>query len=232
MPPLLQNNDSHRDCDLHYAGAPLDRARLVVVAAHGRNGSTKDILKLSGQVDSTDVAWVAPQATNGSWWGESFLAPMSKNEPDLTSALNLVSEIIDDLHRKGFGAESILLTGFSQGACLMLEHVARNPKPLRGVVAMSGGLIGSSEGNGIPCTRLNGFAPKKFNYDSNLTNLPIHMGCHIDDPVIPIARVRHSADVLRGMGAMVNVVSSPRKMHGVLPEDILALAKLLETPVI
>ena len=224
MPPPL---DPHKDCPLHFAGPRLDQARLVVLAAHGRYGVAADILKHAKPVGMADVTWIAPQAADRSWWGASFLAPLADNEPGLASACARLTAITEDLASRGFGPDRIVLVGFSQGACLMLEHLARNPMPWRGVVAMSGGLLGTSDGDGGTCDALLGHAPKNFDYDSDLAGIPINIGCHDADPVIPIARVQHSADVLRELGADVTVNVCPGKMHGVLPSDLKALRRFL-----
>ena len=43
----------------------------------------------------------------------------------------------------GQPTEKLLLGGFSQGACLALEYVARQPRRYGAVAALSGGLIGA-----------------------------------------------------------------------------------------
>ena len=133
-------DDPHQDCELHYTRTTFDQARVVVLAMHGRFGVAADILKLADQVNVPDVAWIAPEAAGRSWWPQSFLAPLALNEPGLSSALNRVSAIADQLLERGVKPEQIVLTGFSQGACLVLEHAARHPRPWRGIVSMSGGL--------------------------------------------------------------------------------------------
>ena len=224
-------NDPHLNCPLHFAGTALTDARLVVLAAHGRYGVPGDILKLAEQVNVRQVAWIAPQADDRSWWSETFLAPLAMNEPGLSSALKRFSVIMDSLARDGFGPEKVILVGFSQGACLVLEHVARHPRKWRGVVAMSGALLGTSEKAESPRDSLNGHVPKKFNYDSHLAGIPIHLGCHTDDPVIPIARVRKSKAVLRDMGAAVTLREAQGRMHGIIPGDIEALRALIDPSV-
>ena len=212
---------------MHHAGTGLSQARLVVLAAHGRYGVAEDILKYAEVVNTQDVAWVAPQATNRSWWSETFLARISENEPGLTSALERLSTIMDELSQKGFGPEQVVLLGFSQGACLVLEHVARYPRQWRGVVAMSGGLIGTSESEENPSEELYGHIPKRFEYEGSLKGVPIHLGCHKDDPVIPVARVRVSKGVLAELGANVTLDVQAGRMHSVLPRDIQALKGML-----
>lgn len=226
----MHSADPHKTCTLHYAGAALDRADRVVLAAHGRYGTAADILALAEQVAVPNVAWVAPQATGNSWWEQIFLAPLAENEPGLSSALSRVSHIADDLARRGFGPEQTVLVGFSQGACLILEHVARSPRPWLGVVAMSGGLIGTSDSSEPPNAALHGHSPKRFDYPPALGGLPIYLGCHQEDPVIPIARVRKSKEVLHALGAEVTLHEEAGRMHGISPADIDALARLLHAP--
>lgn len=220
-------SDPHQNCALRYAGAPVSSARLVVLALHGRYGAPGDILKYAAQVGVADVAWIAPEAVDRSWWGHSFLAPLSDNEPGLSSALNRLSAIIEGLGQDGIGPEQICLFGFSQGGCLILEHTARHPRPFHGVFAMSGGLLGSAEAGGAPRAELLDHVPKRFDYAGDLSALPIHISCHTEDPVIPQARVTHSAAVLRAMGAAVALDLCPGKMHGALPSDTQKLAQWL-----
>ena len=224
-------NDPHQNCQVHFAGSPLTEARLAVLAAHGRYGVSGDILKLAERVNVPNVAWVAPQARDRSWWGESFLAPLAMNEPGIGSAMKRFSAIADDLAQTGFGPEKIILVGFSQGACLILEHVARHPKPWLGVVAMSGGLLGTSESDESPRDTLNGHVPKYFEYGTRLTGLPIHLGCHTDDPVIPIARVRKSKTVLKDLGANVTLCEDQGCTHGIISDDIAAITELAQNAV-
>lgn len=222
-------DDPHHSCKLHKTGASLDQARLVVLAFHGRYGVAADILKIVNQVNVPDVAWVAPEATDRSWWPQSFLAPLVANEPGLSSALKRVSKVVDQLNMQGFKPEQIVLTGFSQGACLVLEYAARHPRSWRGIVSMSGGLLGSGEGDGRPRDTLNGHTPKLFEYSGKLLDVPIHLGCHRYDPVIPFERVQSSAKVLKNMGAQVILQSSAGKMHSIVQNDISALRRVLQT---
>lgn len=227
MPLPSPQPDLHHNSPLYHVGPPIAQARLVVVAIHGRFGAPDDILKFADPTGEPDVAWLAPKATGGSWLPESFLAPLAENEPNLTSALNRITAITDDLKHKGIPPNRVVLLGFSQGACLVLEHAARFPTPWRAVIAMSGGLLGTDDCDAPPSDALNGYGPKAFDYNGDLTGLPIHIGCHLEDPLIPNERVRQSAKILAKMGAKVSVKTNPGTMHGVLPGDLAALRQHL-----
>src|SRR5688500_15092040 len=124
------------------AGKEISAIGKVLILLHGRGGSAEDILSLATHLDVKDFALFAPQATNNTWYPYSFLAPPSQNEPWLSSALNLLKDVLKDLSSKSIPSENIYFAGFSQGACLALEFVARNADRYGGVAAFTGGLIG------------------------------------------------------------------------------------------
>ena len=64
---------------------------------HGRGGNAEDILSLANHLEVNDFALLAPQATNHTWYPYSFLAPPEQNEPWLSSALTLLSELVNDV---------------------------------------------------------------------------------------------------------------------------------------
>src|SRR5665213_1798575 len=103
------------------AGKDLKEAKKVLIMLHGRGGTAEDILTISGYLQVKDYELLAPQAANNTWYPYSFLVPSSQNEPWLSSALTLLSDMQKDLTEKGFQTENIYWLGFSQGACLALE---------------------------------------------------------------------------------------------------------------
>src|ERR1051326_6757872 len=113
---------------VYASGAPPARARLAVILVHGRGGSAEDILGLAAQLGLADVAYLAPEAPNRTWYPQTFLAPIAQNEPYLTSALHEIGTLVDSLNGEGGGAERVALLGFSQGACLSLEFAARHAR--------------------------------------------------------------------------------------------------------
>src|SRR5258708_7211258 len=83
-------------------------------------------------------------AAGHTWYPNSFLAPIERKEPWLSSALELVASIIEKLADEGMPHTKVAILGFSQGACLATEFVARNPIRYGGLVAFTSGLIGAS----------------------------------------------------------------------------------------
>jgi predicted esterase len=196
----------------HFGPQPAD-ARLTAIMVHGRGASADDILSLAREFGTTDVAYLAPEAAGHSWYPYSFLTPMEKNEPGLSSALRVLAMLTATLGERGIPAERIALMGFSQGACLTLEFAARNARRYAAIAGLSGGLIGPP---GTP-----------RNYTGSLAQTPVFLGCSDIDPHIPLERVHESAEVLRGLGGSVDERIYRAMGHTVNTDEVAAVKKLL-----
>ncbi|HMM43997.1 MAG TPA: hypothetical protein PKA95_19035, partial [Thermomicrobiales bacterium] len=103
-------------------GAPLAEAEAAVVMVHGRGATAASILALANELPVAGVAFVAPQAATNTWYPYSFLEPIERNEPWLSSALAAVGDVVGQVEAGGVPAERVALLGFSQGACLASEY--------------------------------------------------------------------------------------------------------------
>jgi phospholipase/carboxylesterase len=194
------------------AGQSLATATKALIMLHGRGASAADILSLASALRVADFALLAPQAPQSSWYPNSFLAPLTQNEPWLSSALGTLRELVASLESQGIEKENIYFLGFSQGACLTLEFVARTATRYGGVVAFTGGLIGDK------------IYPE--HYAGDLGGTPIFIGTSDPDFHVPVARVRASTALLMGLGAHVTERVYPNLGHTISPEEI-ALANSL-----
>lgn len=205
---------------------PSRNATAGIVLLHGRGGSAADILSLMAHAALSDVAAIAPQAPGSSWWPTSFLAPSAQMEPFVTRALAQVTEAIDTLASEGIAPDRIWLAGFSQGACLASEGYARLGTPLAGLLAFSGGLVGTADADGAASDALYGHRPKRFDY-SGPRKGKVWLSVHERDPHIPLQRVRDTATTLTALGATVETQVYPGAGHGVMRDDISALRRYL-----
>ncbi len=220
--------DPHGRGAIRREGPAAHRARLAAVLLHGRGATADDILALGRALDLPDVVWWAPEAAGHSWWPVSFLAPLGALEPALSSALQAVDRAVAAANAEGFADQRIALVGFSQGGCLALEYTARRGRPLRGVVGLSAGLVGTAETSDPPQGDLYGHVPKAFDYpNTTLPNTSVYISCHERDPHIPLRRVRESEAVFKALGAPCNVAIAPGAGHGVGGEDMAVLAGML-----
>ena len=203
-----------------HAGQPVlrlgpkpEQARLAMILVHGRGASAEDIMGLAREFRQTDVAFLAPQAAGNTWYPYSFLTPMQKNEPALSSALGVLKGLVSTLGEQGVPAERVGLLGFSQGACLSLEFAARHARHYAAVVGLSGGLIGP------PGT------PRK--YSGSAAGTFVFLGCSDVDPHIPLERVQETTEVFRGLGAVVDERIYRGMGHTVNRDEIDAVRMIL-----
>lgn len=198
------------------AGEELHAESKVLILLHGRGGSAEDMLSFSSRLEVDNFALIAPQATNHTWYPYSFLAPPAQNEPWLSSALGLVKELVDDVTGKGVTTERVYFCGFSQGACLALEFIARNANRYGGVAAFTGGLIGDKI--------------YTENYKGDFNGTPVFMGTSNPDPHVPIERFYASAEILREMNAAVTEKAYNNMGHTINADEIDNANRLIFNP--
>ena len=205
---------------------PQTGATAGIVLLHGRGGSAADILSLMDHAALPQVAAIAPEAPGNSWWPTSFLAPAAQMEPFVTRALAQVDQAIATLHSEGIPRSHIWLAGFSQGACLAAEGFARHGAGLAGLLAFSGGLVGTADAPGDPSDALYGHRPKRFDYAGKREGR-VWLSVHERDPHIPLQRVRETANSFVALGATVETRIHPGAGHGLMQDDLAALRHLL-----
>ncbi len=198
--------DPHRDQPVRTLGASVTQAEAAVVLLHGRGASAEDILGLAGEMYDERIAYLAPQAADHRWYPYSFMAPIAENEPWLSSALAKVGAVVKLAVDGGVPLERIFLCGFSQGACLSTEFIARHPARYGGLVAFTGGLIGPADAD--------------LHHAGDLTGMPALFSSGDPDPHVPWSRVLASAKQFTAMGADVKTQRYPGRQHTVLPQEI------------
>jgi predicted esterase len=196
----------HQGQSILTSGVPLNQARAAVIMLHGRGATAEDILSLSTEFDAANCAYLAPQAANHTWYPYRFIEPIERNEPWLSSALQVIDDLITRVMAAGIPAECIVLLGFSQGACLTLEYAARHAQRYGGIVGWSGGLIGQQ---GTP-----------RNDAGSFSGTPIFIGCSDVDFHIPLDRVHEAAQVLRQLGGAVTERIYPGLDHTINQDEI------------
>lgn len=196
----------HGGQPLRAAGRPLAEADSALILLHGRGATAESILDLVDYLPRPGMTYLAPQAAQQTWYPLSFLSPLAQNEPYLSSALWRVGEVMAQVEAAGIPAERTFLGGFSQGACLAAEYAARHARRYGGLLLFSGGLIGPP-----------GVAR---DYAGSLAGTPVFLGCSDVDPHIPLARVEETAEVLRRLGAIVDLRIYPRMGHTINQDEI------------
>jgi len=205
--------DPHRNQPVLTSGRSLDSAQAAVILVHGRGASATDILSLAEELDHPEFAYLAPEAAGHTWYPHSFLAPIAQNQPGLNSALSFLGEVVGRALAAGIARDKVSFIGFSQGACLATEFVARNATRYGALVAFTGGLIGP------PGTR--------FSYPGDLSGTPCFFGAGDPDPHVPWERVKESASVFSALGAVVTLRRYPGLPHTINRDEIEQAQQLL-----
>lgn len=195
------------------AGKPLIEADKVVIFIHGRGGSAEDILSLSRELNVKDYALLAPQATNNTWYPLSFLAPIQQNEPWLSSAISIFSDLVTEINNAGINSSNIYFVGFSQGACLSLEFVTRNGRLWGGVAAFTGGLIGDKI-----------YTEK---YSGDFAGTPVFIGTSDPDPHVPVERVHATTKLMQSLNAKVTEKIYINTGHTIIKDEIEMVNELI-----
>lgn len=199
------------------AGKSLKEAEKVLIMIHGRGANANDILSLAEYLSVKDFALLAPEATNNMWYPYSFMAPLSQNEPWLSSSLNLLKDLFNEIKEAGIASEQIYFHGFSQGACLTLEFVTRNAARYGGVAAFTGGLIGDKI--------------HLENYTGDFQQTPVFIGSSNPDPHVPVGRVDKTAKILGDMHATVTKKIYNGMGHTISQDEIDSANSLIFTPI-
>ncbi len=195
------------------AGAPLAEARAAAVLVHGRGQDPGYMLEyLAAGLDAATVAFVLPRAHGGSWYPDRYRAPRAANEPFLSSALDAVSVALELVRGAGLPDEAIVLAGFSQGACLVADHVARRPAAYRGLAVLTGALVG---------------APDELAAIPPLAGLPMYVATGRYDEWVPLRDVQATADAFAAAGADVTFAVSEDREHRIVDGAVDGVARLL-----
>ena len=158
-------------------------------------------------------AYGAPNAAGQTWYPNRFIEPIARNEPYLSSALEVVHNLVEHI-REHVPKEKIIILGFSQGSCLALDYAARTGGRFGAIIGLSGGLIGDV------------LEPTRY---KDLESTPVFLGCSDVDAHIPKSRVDETAVMLEGFGAKVDKRIYPNFGHSVNADELEAVRELMGT---
>ena len=204
----------HKGLPVLPRGEPFGTATRALIMVHGRGASAEDMLSLADNLAAPGFIYLAPQANGHLWYPNRYDTPLAQNEPSLSSALAAVGFLVDQAVQAGIPAERVVLTGFSQGACVSAEFTARNARRYGGLAVLAGGMIGPKE------------TPR--DYPGSLERTPVYLGCSDPDEYFPPGWIDYSAEVFRKLGGKVTQQFFPNLGHRVNLEEIHALRDIMQ----
>ena len=198
------------DCLEHTPGGEV---RGSVVWLHGLGASGEDFVPLVPHLGLPGVRFVFPHAPkapvtiNGgavmpSWYDIRSLDHESRDREDpagVQASAEHVRALLAREVQRGVPEDRIVLAGFSQGAAMTLYVGLRHPRPLRGLMVLSGYLVLEDEPAGKPAG-------------------PLFFAHGRRDDLVPMAGGRHAFETVRG-GGEAEWHDYPMG-HEVCPEEI------------
>jgi phospholipase/carboxylesterase len=195
--------------------APAEAA-AVVVAVHGRGQSAAYMVdNLVSRLDDArldEMCFILPEADGNTWYPMSFLAPFADNQPSLDSALSVLSALATELDC--VDPTRVIWLGYSQGACLLAEHLARHPRRWGGAVVLTGGMIGPAE--------------HELTIDGGFDGMPAYFSNGDADDWVPLWRTQATADQFTAAGADVVVDVFPGRPHEIGDAEIVRVQAMLD----
>ncbi|MEV0688111.1 hypothetical protein AB0I35_30010 [Nocardia sp. NPDC050378] len=193
-------------------GPAPQEAPLSAILVHGRGQEADYMVDVAERIGMDDIHQLYPVAHEKSWYPHRFMEPPAVNEPSLSYALEAVAAAVGRFSRAGVGNRRIALIGFSQGACLLAEYLARTAFTPGAAVLLTGGYIGPAEDR-----RARG----------RLDGTPILLSSSEKDEWVPPGRVRETSRLFEDMGAAVSTRIHDTAEHTVGDEEIVMVRDLL-----
>jgi predicted esterase len=186
-------------------GPPVAGARRIAVVVHGREQDPEYMLEhLVARLDAPDVAFVLPAAAERSWYPARYFEPREANEPWLGHALAALEAAIG-----GVEPERVVLAGFSQGACLVADLLARAPRRFAGAAILTGAVIGAH--------------PEP----AGLDGVPVFMESSRYDEWVALDDVEATAKCFEAAGARVTLEVSDDREHRIRDAAVAGVRALL-----
>jgi phospholipase/carboxylesterase len=212
--PLAVSANPHLTTETLTAGNA--DAAIAAVLFHGRDQDAEWMLDVARRIDLDEaVSYILPRAAERSWYPGRFYDPMEDNEPWLGWSLQAIEAAVGLAARRARPRSRIALVGFSQGACILAEHLARRPEPYGATAILTGALFGTPDLERVPVGSLDG--------------LPMFFGIAEKDDWIPIEAVRDTVAAFQRAGARCELRVYDDEEHGVNDDEVAAVRGLLQS---
>ncbi len=192
---------------------PSQEPHRGAILLHGRNRPPGDMRDIAASLGMLDWRCVFPAVEGSSWYPHPFTGPIEENEPALGASVERIRLDLERIEGEGLAAEKVLVGGFSQGACVVAEYLARGgPRPMA-ILLLSGALPGPDDLVRPP--------------RADLAGVPAFVTGSHADPYMPAARVAATAEWLRAGGAEVHLTLFEDRLHTIDESEIADAASFI-----
>lgn len=199
--PLATTLFSHR-----YVPAPVPGSRApLTVVLHGLGDSLNGWSFLPAALRLPEMSYLFLNAPDPYYGGFSWYDFQGDMEPGVVRSRGLLLELLEELEAQGVHASNVFLLGFSQGCLMSVDVALHAPKPLAGVVGISGYV-------GFPEQYPAAFGPAAKSQRLLVTHGEL-------DPVVPFEPAKAQFETLEAQGISLEFRAYP-KVHTVLPEEL------------
>ena len=199
--------------DIVFLGVAPAKAKVLCIFVHGRSQSPEEMeAAVIRRLSAPDVAFALPRAKDKSWYTARAIDPLTDaTRTELSASLQGLAQAITDLRAKAPGLP-LVLAGFSQGACLSLEHAFTGQFTPDAVAAFTGCRVGLPDDD------------RPANLPSGL---PVYLSAGSADTWIPIQAFAETVAALGQAEANLRCDVFPGRPHEVSVPEIALLDSLL-----
>lgn len=194
-------------------GAAGASARVICVLVHGR-GQTPEEMEdaIIRHLPGEDVVWLLPRAPGKAWYAARAIDALTDaTRAELAASLAQLADCMAQA-RVDHPDLPLVLTGFSQGACLSLEYVFGGNAAPDALLAFTGCRVGQAD-DLRPSAALNG--------------LPAYLTGADADPWIPVSATAEAVASLGLAGARLRLDLFPGRLHEVSAAERAMLGAIL-----
>lgn len=199
--------------DILFRGTEPAKAKVLCVFVHGRNQSPEEMeAAVINRLSTSAIAYALPRAGGKIWYNARAIDPLTDGtRAELAQSLTDLARLIADLRARAPGTP-LVLAGFSQGACLSLEHAFTGQRPPDAVAALTGCRVGVASDT-RPASLPSG--------------LPVYLSAGSADPWIPVAAFAETAAAVGRAEAALRCDVFPGRPHEVSIAEITMLNNIL-----
>ncbi len=191
-------------------GAKFEDANALCIFLHGRGQSPEAMQDhVINRLSTPGVAYLLPRAITTAWYTAPGIAPLNdQTRQELAAAFQLIDELRHTLPNN----LPLLLAGFSQGACLLIEYALQRGRWHGALACLTGCRVGVASDD-RPLIDLSG--------------LPVYLTGANADPWIPVANFSQATGYFSKARARLRVDSFPGRPHEVNDTEIAMLDHML-----
>jgi phospholipase/carboxylesterase len=192
-----------------YLGAKPEDAKVNCIFVHGRGQSPEMMQEhVISRLSVTGVAYILPRAGNGTWYAARAVDALTETtNTQLSSALVRIHGLMNT------HAKPMMLGGFSQGACVVIEYAMKYGPWNGALVSLTGCRVG---------------VQKDDRPIVNLDGLPTYLTGADADPWIPAQAYGEAAQALSLARARLRSDVFPGRAHEVSDTEIGVFGTMLQ----